>query len=139
MKDSHIFIDTNILVYAFDRSAGQRHERCKALVKQAWERPYPPAISVQVLQELYVNLVKKKVPIETAQEAIENFLAWEVVENNTKLISDAFSVQNRWNLSFWDASIIAAAMSARARIVWTEDLTHGQKFDSLEVVNPFCI
>ncbi len=139
MKDSHIFIDTNILVYAFDRSAGQRYERCKVLIKQAWDRPYPPAVSIQVLQELYVNLVKKKVPMKTAQEAIENFLAWEVVENNTKLISAAFSVQNRWKLSFWDASIVAAAISARARILWSEDLTHGQKFDTLEVVNPLMI
>ena len=137
MSDSHVFVDTNILVYAHDLDAREKRETAKQKVEMLWQAVYPPAISIQVLQELYVNLNKKKIAIETAQELVVGYLCWEVIENSVELFKQSLDIQRRYKLSFWDSMIIAAAIKARAKEIWSEDLSHGQIFDGVEVVNPF--
>ena len=136
MRDKHVFVDSNILLYAHDKKAGWKRDRCLAQIAQLWARPYPPAISVQVLQEFFVNLLRFSVPIEEARKAAENFLAWEVIQNTSQLFFEAAYVCERWQLSFWDGMIIAAAKQANAEIVWSEDLQAGQDFDGVMAVNP---
>lgn len=136
MKDKHIFVDTNILIYAHDSQAGVKYDRARELVDAAWHRPYPPAISIQVLQEFYVNLVRKNVDISRAQDATKNYLRWEVISGDSLLLDKGFEVQKRWKLSFWDSLIVAAALKAKAAILWSEDFTAGQRFDSVQVINP---
>ena len=136
MKDSHLFVDTNILIYAHDRSAGAKYIKAKELIKEAWQRPYPPAISTQVLQELYVNLRRKQVEATLAMEVVRNFFRWEVIEGGVALVEAGFQVEAKWKLSFWDSLIVAAALRARATILWSEDLNDGQRFDKLTVFNP---
>ena len=131
------FLDTNILVYALDLDAGAKRQTCLGLVEAGWHVLGQTAISVQVLQELQVNLVRLGRSIGEANELVRDFYHWPVVENTLSLLDDALEVQARWQLSLWDALIVAAARSSGATELLTEDLSHGQEFGGLRVRNPF--
>ncbi len=137
MASERVFFDINILFYALDRSAGEKHEKAVTMVKRAWSGEILPIISVQVLQELFVNLAKKLPTAVEAKSIVMDYLAWQVIENDRGLFLDALEVTERFQLSFWDASIVAAAQRSKAKRLMTEDLNHGQFFGSLEVMNPF--
>jgi predicted nucleic acid-binding protein len=131
------FLDTNILVYAYDRDSHTKRKVALRLVEQGWAAPGEIAISVQVLQELYVNLEKRGVARVDAAQIIRDFSFWPVVENSLDLLHGALDEQARWQISFWDALILAAARVAGATELVTEDLNHGQDFDGIRAVNPF--
>ncbi|MGI6087877.1 MAG: PIN domain-containing protein [Kiritimatiellia bacterium] len=133
---SGIFVDTNILVYAHDKDAGARHEKARELVRGLWLDQTPPAISIQVLQELYVNLIRKKIPAATANEIIEDYMQWNVIDNTKPILTKGIDFSIRFHLSFWDALIIAAAESAEADELWSEDLQTGATIEGIHVVNP---
>ncbi len=133
---AEVFIDTNILVYAHDKDAGAKHEKARALVTRFWDRRQQPFLSIQVLQEMHVNLVRLGLPVEESIDKVSNYLAWRVIENTRQLLKQGFSVQQQWRLSFWDALIVAAAQQAGAGVLWSEDLSEGQRFGSVEVMNP---
>lgn len=130
------FVDTNVLVYAHDRDAGRKHLEAKSLVRRLWEEGGKAVISVQVLQELHVNLVRKGVSHRDSAATVRNYLSWRIVDNDKDLFSDGLELQVRWQLSLWDAMIVAAATRAGVAELWTEDLTDGQRFGSIKVVNP---
>ena len=131
-----VFIDSNILIYAQDVDAGDRHEQAKALIRDLWKSRQLPAISVQVLQETHVNLIRKGVAIEESARRVSRYLSWRVVENTKDLFCRSLELQQSHRLSFWDAMIVAAAQRSQALELWTEDLNPGQSFDGLTVVNP---
>jgi len=130
------FLDTNILVYAYDRSAGQKHEQAVQLMESCWENENG-CLSVQVLQELYVTLVRKKVRASDARETVMNYLEWDVIDNDRALLLDGMRLQDQYSISFWDALIVAAAKRAKIKELWSEDLNQGQHYDGLVVINPF--
>jgi predicted nucleic acid-binding protein len=132
------FVDTNILVYAHDRGAGEKHDLARELVERLW-LGRSGAISTQVLQELYVNVRRKAAaPIssEEAQRLISDYLAWEVVINDGASILRAIDLESRYDISFWDALIVQSAEQAGASILYSEDLSHGQVYGAVEVVDP---
>jgi len=131
-----IFIDTNILVYAHDAQSGPRHQRAAALLKNFWAQGERPAISVQVLQELYVNLVRKGLALDRARAVVEPYFAWRVMDHTKALVREAFALQARWKTSYWDAAILAAAHRAEATLLWSEDFSAGQNYGALTIVNP---
>jgi len=131
-----VFVDTNILVYAHDREADQKHEKAKSLVVDAWSRVPPPWVSVQVLQELLVNLRRKGIGSRDARQTVEDYMRWRVVDNTASLLAGGLNEMDRWQISLWDAMILAAARRAGATILWSEDLGTGQDYDGIEVVNP---
>ncbi len=131
-----VFVDTNILVYAHDRDAGRKHARARDLLEKAWLSDKFPAISVQVLQELFVNLRKHGVSLAEAREIVSDYSSWRVAGNTVDLCLQAIEESERWQVSFWDGLILAAARSLRATIVWSEDLNTGQDFGGIRVVNP---
>lgn len=131
-----LFIDTNILVYAHDADAGERHETASRLIEEFWTKRERPTMSVQVLQELHVNLVRKGVDINTAADTVSRYFVWRIIDNTRPLLSRAFHLQQRWKLSFWDSLIVAAAQQAGSARLWSEDLNEGQEFDGVLVVNP---
>jgi predicted nucleic acid-binding protein len=137
MAPERFFFDTNILFYALDRAAGEKNVVAAAWVRKAWGGELIPFISVQVLQELFVNLTRKLPATGEARAIVMDYLAWQVVENDRRLFVDALEVKDRFQLSFWDASIVAAAQASRATVLMTEDLSHGQYFGPLKVMNPF--
>lgn len=131
------FVDTNVLVYAHDLDAGRKHERAKLLLVEFWRSKPLPWISVQVLQELLVTLRRKGVATCDARETVEDYTRWRVVENNVGLVRAGMSEMERWQLSFWDGLILAAARSVGAATVYSEDLSHEQDYGGISVVNPF--
>ncbi len=136
MKYLETFIDTNILVYAHDRRAGAKHSRARELILRMWSDSVIPNISAQVLHELFVNLLKKGATQVEASQACEYYCSWRVIENDKALFLTATQKMKRYQLSFWDSLIIAAAQKARATVLWSEDLNPGQNFDGVIVKNP---
>lgn len=131
-----VFIDTNILVYAHDLDAGEKHEKAKELVRELWDQSPAAWLSVQVLQELFVNLVRKGVESAEARELVNDYMHWRVVETTVALLTGGLDEQERWNISLWDGLILAAARSAAVKELWSEDLNEGQDYDGIVVVNP---
>ena len=105
--------------------------RPREKVAELWRLPIAPAISVQVLQELYVNLVRKGVSQSEARETIIDYRAWHVVDNDQTLLVEGIDLQGRWQSSFWDALILAAARRARAGVIWSEDFNITQDYDGI--------
>lgn len=132
------FVDTNILLYAHDAKQGHKYEKARALIEELWESGNG-ALSIQVLQELCVNLRRKlarPLSIEETRGIIEDYASWEVVANAPESILAALDIEQRYGISFWDALIVQAAGSCGAEIVYSEDLAHGQRYGDVRVVNP---
>ncbi len=137
MSDRY-FVDTNILMYAHDTSAGEKHERAKALVEELW-RDRTGVVSTQVLQELSVNLRKKaRRPLDAraTRDIVSDYLTWQVIVNGGESILEAFDLEARYQISFWDAMIVQAAQASGAEVLYSEDLSDGQAYGSVRVVNP---
>jgi predicted nucleic acid-binding protein len=138
MSDRY-FVDTNILMYAHDAAAGDKHARAKALVEDLWQNR-SGVVSTQVLQELAVNLRRKaKRPLDAraTRDVVSDYLAWQVVVNGGDSILEALELEARYQISFWDALIIQAAQTAGAEVLYSEDLSDGQRYGSVKVENPF--
>jgi len=131
-----VFVDSNILIYAQDEDAGERHFKARELITDCWHEKIKAAVSIKVLQEFHVNLVKRGVPVEESKKRATRYLQWMVVENSRSLLRKAFEMQMRWKFSFWDSGIVAAALRSGARELWSEDLQDGQRIESLVIRNP---
>ena len=137
MSDRY-FVDTNILMYAHDSAAGDKHEHAKVLVEKLWETR-SGVVSTQVLQELAVNLRKKaKKPLDAkaTRDVVSDYLSWQVVVNAGDSILDALDLEARYQVSFWDALVIQAAQVGGAEILYSEDLSDGQRYGTVRVKNP---
>lgn len=139
MPDDKVFADTNILIYAYDLSAGEKHKIAKGIVMDLWDSGLG-LLSTQVLQEFFVT-VTQKIPkplnVKAAQGIVRDFLKWDVVVNNGESILEAIEIQKQHGFSFWDSMIIEAAIRGGAAILLTEDLSHGQVINDLKIKNPF--
>jgi predicted nucleic acid-binding protein len=139
MKGDRIFVDTNILVYAYDISAGTKHDIARGLISGIWDAQNG-VLSTQVVQELYVS-VTKKIPkpldLQKAKEIVRDLLQWEVIVNDGVSVLDAIEIQAKYRYSFWDALIITAALKGGADILMSEDLADGQDIEGLIIRNPF--
>jgi predicted nucleic acid-binding protein len=132
------FVDTNILVYAHDRSTGIKHQRAQELLEQLWASGLG-VLSTQVLQELCINLrrkVNRPLPVQELRLLIRDYSTWEIVINTSESVLQALEIETRYKTSFWDALIIHAAESSGASTLYSEDLAAGQRYGALQVVNP---
>jgi predicted nucleic acid-binding protein len=137
MSDRY-FVDTNILMYAHDTSAGAKHERAKTLLEELW-RDRSGVVSTQVLQELSVNLRRKAgrpLDVKATREIVADYLTWQVVVNGGESILEALDLEARYRISFWDALVLQAAQSSGAEVLYSEDLSDGQMYGPVRVVNP---
>jgi predicted nucleic acid-binding protein len=133
------FVDTNVLVYAHDRSAGPKHVAAQALIQELWNSGLG-VLSTQVLQEFCVSLRRKAARPLAADEVrrlIQDYSTWEVVTNTAESILRALEIEARYKTSFWDALILHAAEASGASILYSEDLSSGQRYGAVRVVNPF--
>jgi predicted nucleic acid-binding protein len=138
MSDRY-FVDTNILMYGHDTAAGDKHDRAKALVEELWQNR-SGVVSTQVLQELAVNLrrkAKKPLDAKATRDVVSDYLAWQVVVNGGDSILEALELEARYQISFWDALVIQAAQTAGADVLYSEDLSDGQRYGSVTIKNPF--
>ena len=131
------FLDTNVLLYAYDRKAGSKREIATVHLKTGWRRLGSAAVSVQVLQEFYVNFLRKGGKPAEARSIIEDLSVWPVVDNTRELLGHALVLAERWQVSLWDAMVLAAAQACGAEELLTEDLNHGQDYGGVLAVNPF--
>ena len=133
-----VFVDTNVLVYAHDLSAENRHAKACAIVETLWEAE-TGVISTQVLQELAVNLRRKAgrpLDAKATREVVADYLAWQVVVNTADSVLGALELEERYRISFWDALVIHAAQAAGAEVLYSDDLADGQDYGGVTVVNP---
>jgi predicted nucleic acid-binding protein len=133
------FVDTNLLVYAYDSSAGRKRKASSEILSLLWQHR-TGILSTQVLQEFFVSLTQKvRNPIlpETAREIVSDFLRWPLVVNDGKNILRAIDFQVKYHFSFWDSLIVQAAVTSRSQYLLSEDLQDGQVIESVTILNPF--
>lgn len=134
-----VFVDTNVLLYAHDSSAGHKHTVAQRLIADLWTSR-AGAVSTQVLQEFYVNATRKlpkPMPPARARAIVRRYATWSVHRIEPADILAASELEQRHRQSFWDALVIAAAIRLGATTLLTEDLQHGRRFAGLQVLDPF--
>ena len=139
MPEHKAFIDTNIIIYAYDVTAGNKHETARIIITDLWDSGLG-VISTQVLQEFFVNVVQKipkPIDKQQAKEIVRDFLKWHVVVNTGDSIIDAIDICLRFEYSFWDSMIIEAAIKGGATVLISEDLQDGQVVSGVTIKNPF--
>lgn len=137
MSVERCFVDTNVLIYLFDNDSPNKQARAQALLV---EEKHRVVLSTQVLGEFYVNVARKleqPLPQDAAARAVEDFSRFDVQSVTAELVLAAVRRSRLSLLSYWDSLIIETARNAGAKVLFTEDLQHGQEIDGLRIVNPF--
>ncbi len=130
-----IFLDTNILLYAAsgDGAEAPKRERARELLGQD-----KVGLSVQVLGEFYVNATGKlKLPEEKVAGVLELLSTYTILPLTEATFWSALALRKRYQTSYWDSAIIAAAKELGCHTIYSEDLNHGQLYDNVRVLNPF--
>jgi predicted nucleic acid-binding protein len=133
------FVDTNVLVYARDRSEADKQRRAAEWMAALWDSR-TGRVSYQVLQEYYVTATRKLDPprcAEDVREDVWSLRAWKPQAVDYPTLETAWRVQDRYGLSWWDALVVASAVRVGARWLLTEDLQDGQDLLGVTVVDPF--
>jgi predicted nucleic acid-binding protein len=132
------FVDTNVLLYSLDLGPAQP---AKAAIATHILTCADLVLSVQVLQEFYVQATRPSrrdaLPHDVAFRLIQKWLRFRIQDNTVAVLQTALALKDRFQTSYWDAAILAAAKAAGCREVLSEDLNHGQDYDGVIVVNPF--
>ncbi len=133
-----IFVDSNILIYAHDADAKSKREVAKAVLAELWSQRRG-VLSMQVLQEFYVNVTGKispPLPKPVARMVVNSYAVWGV-ETTPAEISTAFRIEDESRIGFWDALIVASAAKSGASRILSEDLNAGQMIAGILIENPF--
>ena len=131
------FVDTNVLIYAFDTSSPRKHHIAALLITSLNEAGNG-ALSIQVLSEFYsVTTRKLKYPVERSQRTLASFQLWTIHTPSHADLMRASFLQQQLQISWWDALIVNSAQQVNASILWTEDLNHNQRIGNLTIRNPF--
>ncbi len=133
------FVDTNILVYGYDLTAGRKHGLAQEVMERLWESG-EGVLSTQVLQEFYVTVTGKipePIAARKAREIVRDLGTWTVALLGVPEILEASELAERYRLNFWDGLILSAALKEDASILWSEDFSHGQSYNGVTARNPF--
>lgn len=132
------FIDTNVLTYAHDIDASAKRQVANAVLRELWSER-TGVLSMQVLQEFYVN-VTRKIPSplskDLARLLVSTYAIW-CVETSPTEISAAFRIEDESRIGFWDALIVSSAAKSGATRILSEDLSAGQRIAGILIENPF--
>ncbi|HET9365535.1 MAG TPA: PIN domain-containing protein [Candidatus Angelobacter sp.] len=134
------FLDTNIFAYSFDRLAREKANRASRLISQAISTR-KGVVSYQVVQEFF-NLALNKFPqpisvLDAEQYLVAVFRPLLAVQSSQELFTKALHLRARNRLGWYDSLIVAAALESECKLLYTEDLQHGQRFGELQIYNPF--
>src|SRR5215831_1011037 len=132
------FVDTNVLIYAHDMDAKAKHEAAKRVLQELWSER-TGVLSMQVLQEFYVNVTRKiphPISRESARLVVSTYTIW-CIDTTPAEISSAFRIEDEAHIGFWDALIVASAVKGGTNHILSEDLNAGQIISGVRVVNPF--
>ena len=141
MRGGKTFVDTNILIYAYDSSAGEKHKTAATIVNDLWETGLG-ILSTQVLQEFFVNVtakIPKPLNEGVAKGIVSDLLTWEIVVSDGQAILTGVDIHVKYKCSFWDALIIEAAIRSGSHLLLSEDLSEGQIIEGVTIRNPFRI
>lgn len=130
-------LDSNILIYAFSKTP---RDAAKASTAREWIAREDWGATVQVLQEFYVNAIRTPHELghEEAHAMIEEIASSRpIISIDVPLMRLALQIKNRYNVAYWDAAIIAGARRLGAGTLISEDLSHGQDYGGVRVLNPF--
>jgi predicted nucleic acid-binding protein len=133
------FVDANILVYAFDASAGRKRVAAEQLLSSLWETG-AGCLSVQVLQEFFVTVTRKvaqPLSLDEAADRIREFTTWKVFAPTADDVLAAIALHQQAKLNFWDAMVVQAAAESGCDTLWTEDLSDGQVLRGVRIRDPF--
>jgi predicted nucleic acid-binding protein len=132
-----VFVDSNVFLYALDAADPKKQQAARIWRAELW-KSRRGRVSFQVLGEFYVNAVRKQPAARDEVRAeVRDLLAWNPVIANAVLLEQGWKIQDRFQFSYWDALIVAAAKVSGCHYLLTEDMQSGQKLDGIEVVNPF--
>ena len=132
------FIDTSVLIYAHDIDANAKNEIAKGVLRELWSER-TGILSMQVLQEFYVNVTRKitsPLSKDSARSVVSSYVPWRV-ETTPDEISSTFRIEDESQIGFWDALILSSALKSGATRILSEDLNAGQRVSSILVENPF--
>jgi predicted nucleic acid-binding protein len=132
------FVDTNVLIYAHDLDAKRKHEVAKGVLRELWSQR-TGILSMQVLQEFYVNVTRKiasPLPKDAARLLVNSYATW-CMETTPAEISAAFRLEDESRIGFWDALIVASAAKCGALRILSEDLNVDQRIAGIRIENPF--
>jgi predicted nucleic acid-binding protein len=131
------FVDTNVFIYAYDRSAGAKHTKSIDLLTRLFDEG-AGVLSVQVLSEFYFAVTKKSiVKAERAEVVIEDLVDWRIHQPGFDHALRAIKLQRKFKIRWWDALILNSAIEMGCSILWTEDFNNGQRYESVTARNPF--
>jgi len=132
------FVDTNVLIYAHDVDAKAKHEIAKTVLRELWSSR-TGVLSMQVLQEFYVNVTRKittPLPKDKARLVVNTYAIW-CTETTPAEITAAFRIEDEAKIDFWDALMVASASKCGAARIISEDLNAQQSIAGIRVENPF--
>ena len=132
------FIDTNVLIYAHDVDAKAKHEAAKSVLRELWSER-SGVLSMQVLQEFYVNVTRKiasPLPKDVARAVASSYSIW-CIDATPAEIAAAFRIEDESRIGFWDALIVASALKCGATRILSEDLNAQQTISGVQIQNPF--
>ncbi len=139
MPGAKIFLDANVIIYAYDVSAGVKREKAQKILLDLWESGQG-LLSTQVLQEFFVTVTRKipqSLELRTAKQIVNDLLSWDIVINDGDSILEAIELHSNHKYSFWDSLIIQAAIKGGASLLLSEDLSGGQNIKGITIKNPF--
>ena len=137
MPAAEVMLDTNVLVYALSDAPPERKKRNTAATLLA-EQDF--GTSYQVLMETWVVATRrmaKPVPEEKVAVFLDRVLAFPCVPGAADLYRQAFRLSRRYEIHPYDAAIVAAAQELGAHTLYSEDLSDGQEYDGVKVINTF--
>ena len=132
------FVDTNVLIYAHDVDAKAKHETARNVLRDLWSQR-TGVLSMQVLQEFYVNVTRKiATPLskDAARLVVNSYALW-CTETTPTEIAAAFRIEDESRIGFWDALIVASAVKSGAERILSEDLNAQQTIAGIRIENPF--
>jgi predicted nucleic acid-binding protein len=139
MSGSRQFVDTNVLVYAYDVTAGHKHAAARALTEELW-KTREGCLSIQVLQEFFVvttRKIPKPLDASVAADIVSDLARWHVHAPTAEDVLAAIDIHSRTEASFWDAMILRSAAELGCRTLHSEDLNSSQTYEGIRVRNPF--
>jgi predicted nucleic acid-binding protein len=132
------FVDTNILIYAHDVDARAKHDVARGVLRELWSRR-TGVLSMQVLQEFYVNVTRRiasPLPKDVARAVVNSYSIW-CIDATPAEIAAAFRIEDESRIGFWDALIVASALKCGATRILSEDLNAQQTISGVQIQNPF--
>ena len=139
MSGDRVFIDTNVLVYGYDTSAGVKHLKARKILADLWGSGLG-VVSTQVLQEFFVTVTRKlpkAMDPGAAKAVVNDLLNWDVVTIDGTTILSAIDLNKSHGYSFWDSPIVVAAEKGGCALLFSENLSSGHTVGGVTIRNPF--